>query len=551
MARLAAGIFTRLSRAQYAAIVRMRLEMLRHGLRKSRGVMELVSQIINWTVLSVWGLGLGTGFGFLTYLAIHKNHAEGIEALLWLLLLFWQMIPITAVSFRSESFDLSGLLRFPMGYSVYYLLTLLSGLVDISTILGCFGLLGIVVGAGIAKPAALTGLIPALILFGAFNILLSRAILAWLDRWLAKRRSREVIGVCFFAFIIAMEFLNPAFHTHPRHDHAHDKMLYAHLLMLVRDTRWLPPGLVLIGLKISTMAQSLVGLLLYTLAAGWLLGLRLYKQYRGENLSEAAAHADATATSKEKSKAGGFSPRGPLGAIFVKELHYLLRSYQFLFSLVTPLLLVFILSNQHQPGKSPFVPLHYILPVSILYAFLGLTRMLFNSLGTDSTGVGFYLSSPIPLRTVLLGKNLFHAVLFLIEIILLWGVAVLAFGLPNLKTFVVALCALIFIAPLEFTIANIISIHAPYPVNFSKLGRMPGAGANALYSLLSVALIGVLGAAVYLIAHRLGNLWYAAIIFLVLSEVTFFIYKKVLQQTDVLIRQRSEALLSELARITT
>lgn len=547
MAGLASGIFARNSRAQYAAIVRMRLQMLRHGLRKSRGVMELVSQLINWAVLLIWGLGLGTGFGFLAYFFLSNNQQDGLEGLLWGLLFLWQLLPITAVSFRSESFDLSSLLRFPMGYSVYYVLTLLTGLVDMSTILGSAGLIGIAIGAGIAKPAVLTGLIPALVLFGIFNIFLTRAILAWLDRWLAKRRSREVIGACFFLLIIALEFLNPAFHRHD-HGHAYEKMVQSYLLIAAHDTWWSPPGLVMMGTKTATLTESLIGLMLFMLLAGWLLGLRLHQQYLGENLSEVAARPTKAVVQKDKT--AGFSPRGPLGAIFVKELKYLTSSYQFLFSLVIPLILVYLLSATRQTNQSPLVPQHYVLAFGILYAFLGLTRMLFNSLGTDSTGVSFYLTSPVPLRTVMLGKNIFHAVLLIVEITLIWGFSFLCFGLPDLKTLVVAICTLLFAAPLEFAIANIISIHAPYPVNFSKLGRMPGSGTNSLYSLLSMVIVGALATGIYLLALRLGNLWYAALIFVVLSEVSSFIYKKVLGQVDTLIRQRSEALLSELTRLS-
>ena len=36
-----------------------------------------------------------------------------------------------------------------------------------------------------------------LIAFAAFNILLVRAIFAWIDRWLAQRRTREILGAVF------------------------------------------------------------------------------------------------------------------------------------------------------------------------------------------------------------------------------------------------------------------------------------------------------------------------------------------------------------------
>jgi len=56
--------------------------------------------------------------------------------------LFWQMIPIMMASFQ-EQFDLSILLRFPVAFGSYFLLFIVFGLADSSTILGglcCVGL---------------------------------------------------------------------------------------------------------------------------------------------------------------------------------------------------------------------------------------------------------------------------------------------------------------------------------------------------------------------------------------------------------------------------
>ena len=52
------------------------------------------------------------------------------------------------------------------------------------------------------------------------------------------------------------------------------------------------------------------------------------------------------------------------------------------------------------------------LPLCILYAQLGFTRLFYNSLGAKGMGIQLYFLSPTPFRTVLLAKNLFILVLF-------------------------------------------------------------------------------------------------------------------------------------------
>jgi len=525
----------------------MRFDMLGHSVRTSRGAFDLVSQVVSWGVFALWGLGLATGFGFGAYFAVQRHHASLLVLLLWAALMIWQVVPVLAVSFR-DSVDLSSLLRFPIGFGAYSLLFLIFGLLDVATILGTAALAGLAVGAGVADAGMLAWLLPALALFGIFNLLLTRAVFAWIDRWLAKRRSREILGVCFFLLILGFQLMNPALHGG---GHAQAAWLGAHTQVLMAADRWLPPGLVAsAGQGGAALGISLAGLLLYAVAAGSLLGLRLGKQYRGESLSEAPARAASSSKAQEGRAWLDVSGlvTGPVGAIFVKEARYLMRAYQLIYSLVAPLILVVIFSARHSRPGAPAVPAEYVIPMGAAYAFLGMTRMLYNSLGTDGPGLAFYFTSPVPLRTVMLGKNLFHLTLLLVELVAVWSVAALRVGWHDPQMLVLTLCALVFAIPAEFTAGNILSIQSPYAMNFSKLGRPQGAGANSLMSLLVQVVVAGLGAAVFYGAYHLGNLWLAAPAFLVLGVIAAVAYWRVLGNVEMLARRRIEPLLQDLAK---
>ena len=63
----------------------------------------------------------------------------------------WQTVPVALASFQ-EQFDLSGLLRFPVSFASFFVLYVIFGLVDVSTILGGLCCVGIWLGVTLARP---------------------------------------------------------------------------------------------------------------------------------------------------------------------------------------------------------------------------------------------------------------------------------------------------------------------------------------------------------------------------------------------------------------
>ena len=145
-----AGLFSRLARTQYAALVTMRWRMFAFGLRSIRGILELGASGIELMIFSFVGLGLGIGLGFASHaLASHGMWLyPPIE--FWVLCLVWQMIPVSLASFQDQ-FDLSGLLRFPVSFGSFFVLYVVFGLADISTILGLLCCAGIWIGIALGS----------------------------------------------------------------------------------------------------------------------------------------------------------------------------------------------------------------------------------------------------------------------------------------------------------------------------------------------------------------------------------------------------------------
>ncbi|MGH9487627.1 MAG: hypothetical protein ACRD04_08565, partial [Terriglobales bacterium] len=226
-------------REQLRAIVEVRWQLMLNGLRTTRGALEAVSRA--WTGLwfVVLGLGGAVGFGIGGWHFLHNGEAIWLSVLLWPLFLFWQVFPIAASAF-TEHIDTSQLTRYPLSFRAYSWVRIAFGSVDVANLVGGLCTLGLAIGAILARPALMAEIIAAAVLFFTFNLLLAQMIYVWLERWLAQRKTREILTVVFFAFIIGINFIGPI----ERHwSRVHHGAGVAHLPLLAPLAAWLPPGL--------------------------------------------------------------------------------------------------------------------------------------------------------------------------------------------------------------------------------------------------------------------------------------------------------------------
>ncbi|MGH3184851.1 MAG: hypothetical protein ACRDOE_23490, partial [Streptosporangiaceae bacterium] len=201
--------------------------------------MELIARLwagFWFTILAFSGL---VGFAIGTFYFLRNGEGEWIGVLLWPLFIFWQVFPLAASTFTDQA-DTSYLTRFPLRYSTYVLVRVVFGAVDVATLVGCGCTFGIVLGVGLAAPGLLLWAVPALALYVAFNILLAQTIFAWLERWLARRRTREILALVFFLGLFSINFIGPLMRHWQARDHSGAA---GQLQRLMPVERWLAPGL--------------------------------------------------------------------------------------------------------------------------------------------------------------------------------------------------------------------------------------------------------------------------------------------------------------------
>ncbi len=549
------GAFGSLARTQYAALASLRWHMLANGLRSKVGAFELGARVLVFVLYALMGLGLGFGAGAGAYLLASQEKWQYLPILFWVAFLLWQVVPVMLASFQ-EQFDLGSLLRFPVSFGSFFLLFVVFGLADVSTILGGLCCAGIWVAITMVRPDLSAWTALALVVFAGFNILLVRAIFAWIDRWLAQRKTREILGAVFVVLMLSLQLLNPALHqsrhrgSAGRQERDEDyRLIQTRLEPWLRPAnavqKWLPPGLAAMALRRAAGQQPAQGLEslgvlgLYVLAAGGVLGVRLRAEYRGESLGEApsrkksAASRNKTVPSLEKAALSGetmdepkggwrLEGSGPIAAVINKEVRTLMRTLPLLYAVGAPLLLVLVLSGAFLKGGPKGHMFQLALPLCMVYAQLGFTRLFYNNLGAEGPGIQLYFLSSTPFQTVMLAKNLFHSALFGLALLTAGVLATLRLGRPDGVVVAATVAWLLFVLPCNLAAGNVLSLTMPYRVNPGRMTRQGGSQSNALLSLLiQVVVLGV-GAAVFGLCIFFDRLWLAVPVFLVLAGGAVF-----------------------------
>ena len=554
-----------LARGQYRAVAQVRWRMLVNSLRSHRGQFELGARIfgLGWFLL-IW-LGASIGIGFLSWHSVTAQHFAVLGLLLWPLLVVWQMVPVMLATFQG-GVDLSVLLRFPVSFGSFCLLYIFFGLFDLSSLMGCMALLAMWIGIVIAEPRLVVWVSIALAMFAAFNFFLTRMIFAWIERWLAQRRTREILGVVFLFFFLSLQLLNPAYRRHSGHVSSGTNAAMLTTWRRVEPMlRRLPPGLAAGSLREAGQGRDLGalvplgGLALYVFGVGALLGIRLRAEYRGESLGE-APRADRGKAAKyvrpadgavvgsgvELSRGTGRAGGGPVWAIVEKEFHYLARSGMMLYGLLAPVFLLLIIGRNMLGNHA--ATLQYALPIGVAYGFLPLTKTVCNSLGGEGEGIQFYFLSPTPLRTVMLAKNVMHLGLFAFELIVACSIVVFRFGVPGREIVAATLCWVLFAIPAQLAAGNLLSIIMAYKMTLTRISRQEGATGNGLVSLLIQLLILGVGAAIFVPLKALGHVGWAAPIFLALAVVAFWAWIVTLKNVDRMAEVRREELIATIAK---
>ena len=274
---------------QIRTVAWLRWRILRNSLRNKSRRLDLIGLIFSGFFSLLFVIGVTLAFFFVTRY-LFENHLEPLFGLVFLaLLVWWQSFPILLAGFAPQ-FPFRTLLRFPMNLSAFYLIGMAYGLADSAALAALVWMLAMLAATLVAQPSAASALFLVCALFTVLNITMERLLGAWVEKLLAKRKSREVFFTIFVLAMVSLQFLNPLMQ---KYGHALVPMLRSWVPYL-----WLLPS----SFAGDAVAQSaahhwgmaflkFAGLAVYAGIFTMLLAMRYSQLYSGEELSEGVAPA--------------------------------------------------------------------------------------------------------------------------------------------------------------------------------------------------------------------------------------------------------------------
>lgn len=538
---------------QIRLVAGLRWRILRNHLRRKNNWLDLVGMI----AAAFWGgvliFGLSFAFYFGGHAAISTGHVEWLTLLFLAILFFWQVIPLFVAGF-GLNFQFRTLLRFPLSLSAFYLIALAYGLADFAPIASVCWLLALTLGVGAANPGILPAMILVVALFLVMNVTLERLLGSWFERLLARRSTREVIFGLFILLSVSLQFLKPLIDR------------YAHgappaILRFLPYLSFAPPALA--GHAVAAAAAGrpggvllgAAGLGLYLLLFSALLWQRFAAQYRGEELSEAAAPARAVvrtiSRSNEKADALRFlSPQ--VAAVLRKDFRYLQRNGFVLVSLLVPPVLVLVFSSQfggrHPSAIRRGVSPDLFFPGMMGYLLLMLMMPAYNCFAYEGKGIQTYFTAPLRFRDVFLGKNLVHAGVLAFEASLAMAILAWRIGAPSLSVFIATLTGVVFATAGQFTIANWASLCFPRKLEFGSMRGQRNSGVAIWVGFGAQIVLGSICSLVLFTGRWTNNPWLPAEAFTGLAAAALAGYFASLDALSHLAEKKKEILIEALCR---
>jgi ABC-2 type transport system permease protein len=538
---------------QIRLVAGLRWLILRNSLRKKNNRMDLIGLIFTGVFSGILVVGLCFAFYAGGYAFVSQGRLEWMALLFWAIFLFWQIFPIFVAGFGAN-FEFRTLLRFPLSLRAFYAIGLAYGFADFSALASVCWLLSMTAGAAVAKPGVLPAMLLIVGVFLLLNVTIERLVGSWLERLLARRRTRELFLGLFVISMVSLNFIAPLMQRYG----ASARALF---LRLQPYFSWLPPTLAgralaaVIRLQPAGFFLSFALLMLYVILFSALLWGRFAAQYRGEELSETAAPARPAirpipVTDDGPDRLSLLSPQ--VAAIVRKEFRYLTRNgFAYLTLLLPPLLILIFSMNSaawHLTRGGKGVSTEIFFPGMMAYLILILMAPAYNSFAYEGRGIQAYFTAPLRFRDVLMGKNLMLVSVLSLEIVLSMSLLLWRVGLPSAHMFVATCAAIVFTVVGQLTIANWSSITFPRRMEFGKMHGQRQSGMAVLVAFGAQILMGSISAAILFTGNWTGNLWLPAQAFIFLAAAAVAGYFASLDALTKLAENKKESLIEALCR---
>lgn len=533
---------------QVRLIAQLRWRILINSLRSTRAKLETAAYTLVLVVGALVTLAIGMGFYTIAYALVLRGRHAIVLGMLWAIFLAWQFLPVIAAA-ATTSIEFRDLLRFPVRFSAFLILSLTYSLFDPVALTALFWLACTGAGLVTVKPELLPWILPPFLAFAVMSILLSRITMSWVERIFKKRRGRESF---FLLFVLSMLTVSVGgIHAEEYVKPLADFLKANPVILMV-----LPPDLAYAAVEaairgdVAAVLAATGMLALYGGALFLVFWRRLRAQYRGEDLSEGRAASTAPAAAVQE---GWRLPwiSGALTAMLEKETRYTLRNGFMVMNLVIPLFVpvVFGLAGSAQARTERFFQTDpgVIYFGCITYMLLVTMHVPSNHFAFEGHGIQLLLMAPVRFREVAAAKNLFYSIIAAGEVIAIWLVLTVLGKMPGALATVVTLSAVPFLLLSQLTAGNLLSIHFPRRFDFNKFKQRQSGMSVLLGMVQQILTVGIAGG-IFALARWMDRLWMAGLVYLVLGAAMWQAYKIGLDHYENLVHAKREVLTEELCQ---
>ncbi|HVG25957.1 MAG TPA: hypothetical protein VM865_00020 [Acidobacteriaceae bacterium] len=548
---------------QFRAVAWLRWRILVNGFRRKGGASEIVARIILYPVVVAFALFPTVGSGIAAWYFTRNALLGHVDWLLWGAFFLGQFLSIN-LGRPGTTFNPIELIRFPVRLRSFVAIRLFFGMLAPANVLVVMISLAIALGIGMALPGLLFPAFVALGVFALANVLFTRMIFAWVDRWLSTRRAREVFTALVFVASMGFQWLNVT--LNPAYNHHHEQAFYGqylrgtvHFLHRIHPIlAFLPPELTTTALLSQERGSAFLfftyvaATALFGVAFLTVFALRTRTEFHGEALSDVANAVAATPRRRIsralRLPARALNPserrRSVLLGMLGKELLYVRRNTGLFYSLIVPILMVFLFATRISAHGNSF----WLLPAAIAYVLFGVMPLSYNIFGLEATGMQFYFLAPIRLRDLFLAKNLLNVLLAAIEVATVIAMLTYMGVRPKPELIIVSLLWAASTLLIGMTLGNHRSVRAPMRIEFSRAAGKQASPLSALMSMGVLIGFAALGWGILLLVAMFHIETLLVPIFACLAAAASVLYILGLRKLESFTLVNREALLSMLCK---
>ncbi len=310
--------------AQLLAVAWLRWRIFVNGMFRKRPkgkrqvvglVFAILLRLIVWPMLALIVVGPVAGSGFLAWMAISQGHPQSLASLLLGHRIALAVRQHQRPQHRRHDSELRSRVAGALSSALRPLFSVAfaPGTHDAQHYRGLSGRCwpprweSVWPMQSLALPA-----LAVMAVYALMNIYLTRMIGAWMERWLANRRFREIFSMLMALFAVSIQFLNLQ-RTSMRAPGVRSSWLLAVLHCSGSYLYWLPSGfaaqaILLVKHPLAALAQF-AGLLASTALFAAVFAIRLHKQFLGEHLSEGVSRRVQTPSAAARKSAGAATRR--------------------------------------------------------------------------------------------------------------------------------------------------------------------------------------------------------------------------------------------------